>query len=198
MVAEPRTSSPLASPTRLMTIADYEALPDDGRRYELIDGDLIEMPAPGRAHQQFSMRLAFTLFQFVEEHGLGEVYEAPFDVELPGPDVVQPDILFVSSARLDRLTDRRMVGGPDLVVEIASPSTASHDLGRKRRMYRQAGVGEYWTVNLVTREIVIWTPLDDWRFLPTAPPVDGLLVSTLLPSVIVDRAQVFPTDPGSP
>lgn len=190
MVAEPRTSPPTASPTRLMTIADYEALPDDGRRYELIDGDLIEMPAPSLTHQRFSIRLAARLLQYAEENGLGEVIEAPFDVELPGPDVVQPDILFVSSARLDRLTDRRMVGGPDLVVEIASPSTASHDLGRKRRMYRQAGVGEFWFVDLDARVVTVWR-LVNGQYVEVVPDEGGRVHSAVLPGFSVAVAPLF-------
>lgn len=185
MVAKPR--SPMQ--TR-KTVADYDRLPDDGPRYELIDGELIEMPGPNRFHQRLSIRLALLLFQFAEEHGLGEVLEAPFDVELTEYDTIQPDILFVSVARSRIVTEKRVVGAPDLVVEISSRSTADRDLGDKRELYRRHGVREYWFIDAEARSATVWTLTDD-RYVELRPDADGLIASTVLIGFAVDIGQVF-------
>ena len=128
------------------TYQDYCATPDD-ERYELINGKLTMVPAPNRKHQRVQARLSRRLGNFTEEHGLGEVYNAPFDVFLSDTDVVEPDLLFVSHAREDRFTEKNIRGAPDLVVEVLSPSTADNDLGPKRDLYEQHGVLEYWIVD---------------------------------------------------
>ncbi len=186
MVAKPQ----LPMQTRPMTVADYDRLPDEGPRYELIDGELIEMPAPNRFHQQLSIRLALRLFQFVEEHDLGEVFEAPFDVQLLESAVVQPDILFVSNARGWIVTDKRVVGAPDLVVEISSSSTADHDLDDKRELYRQTGVPEYWFIDTDARTMTVWV-LNDDHYDELSVDEDGRSRSAVLSGFTVDMERVF-------
>ena len=128
------------------TYKDYCATPDD-ERCELLNGNLMMVPAPNRKHQQVLSRLHLKLGNFAEEHGLGEVYVAPFDVVLSDTDVVQPDLLFISRAREHTLTDENVRGAPDLVIEILSPSTADRDLGYKHELYGRHGVLEYWVVD---------------------------------------------------
>ena len=128
------------------TYKDYCATPDD-ERYELINGRLMMVPAPNRKHQKILGRLYIELTRFSQDHELGEVYVAPFDVFLSDTDVVQPDVLFISRAREHTLTDENVRGAPDLVVEILSPSTASKDLGYKHDLYGKHGVLEYWIVD---------------------------------------------------
>jgi Uma2 family endonuclease len=129
------------------TYADYAALPDDGNRYEIIAGVLYMTPAPGTGHQSVSARLVTFLVTHVEFAGLGRVFAAPVDVELAPDTVVQPDIVVILSANLDRITPSRIIGAPDLVVEILSPGTAGYDRREKQDAYARAGVGEYWIVD---------------------------------------------------
>ena len=129
------------------TYADYAALPDDGNRYEIIAGVLYMTPAPGTGHQSISARVVTFLVTHVEFAGLGRVFAAPVDVELAPDTVVQPDIVVVLSANLHRITPSRIIGAPDLVVEILSPGTAGYDRREKQDAYARAGVGEYWVVD---------------------------------------------------
>ena len=136
------------------TYKDYCATPDD-ERYELLNGNLMMVPAPNRKHQKVLSRLDRKLGDFTEEHGLGEVYVAPFDVFLSDTDVVQPDLLFISRAREHTLTDANVRGAPDLVIEILSPSTADRDLGYKRDLYGRHGVLEYWIVDPIGETVAV-------------------------------------------
>lgn len=146
---------------QLHTYADYLSWPDDVR-YELIDGVAYRMaPAPTLEHQDFTGEIYFQLRQALQGKPC-RVFIAPFDVRLPKADeadgrvdtVVQPDVLVVcDGGKLDR---RGLRGAPDLAVEVLSPSTASHDHLRKRRVYERAGVREYWLVHPVDRMVTIY------------------------------------------
>ena len=136
------------------TYQDYCATPDD-ERYELLDGNLMMVPAPNRKHQEVLLTLARKLGDFTEEHRLGKVYVAPFDVVLSDTDVVQPDVLFISRAREHTVTDDNVRGAPDLVIEILSPSTADRDLGYKYDLYGRHGVLEYWIVDPMAETIAV-------------------------------------------
>ncbi|SRR5690606_4505939 len=128
------------------TYEDFAALPE-GTLAQLVDGDLIVSPAPNLRHQSSVARLSARLLVYVEEHGLGAVFESPVDVRLAPHQVVQPDIVFVASERLGLLGTQEIEGAPDLVVEVLSPSTGTYDLTRKRRLYEEHGVREYWIVD---------------------------------------------------
>ena len=136
------------------TYKDYCATPDD-ERYELLNGNLMMVPAPNRKHQKVLGRLYIELSRFSQEHELGEVYVAPFDVWLSDTDVVQPDVLFVSRAREHTLTDENVRGAPDLVIEILSPSTADRDLGYKHDLYGRHGALEYWIVDPMAETVAV-------------------------------------------
>ena len=138
---------------RLMTYADYAALPDDGHRYQLLEGELVMTPSPKARHQQVSLKLAARLLDHVEELGLGEVFDAPLDVTLDERNVVQPDILFVSKGRAGIRREDRIVGAPDLCVEILSPGTERIDRVRKLELYARFEVTHYWIVDLEARTI---------------------------------------------
>jgi Uma2 family endonuclease len=130
-----------------MTYADYLQLPDDGRRYQLVEGELIPMTSPSRRHQEISAQIHEQLGPEVRGRGLGKLYAAPFDVVLDDRTCVQPDILFVSRQRAAILGDANVTGAPDLCVEILSPGTASLDRVRKLNLYARAGVPHYWMVD---------------------------------------------------
>ena len=129
-----------------LTYADYLKTSDD-ERYELLNGELVMPPAPLTGHQMISMALASRLYLYVDEKGLGTVVAAPIDVVLSDTDVVQPDVLFVSSQRSQIVTRENVRGAPDLVVEILSPATEERDRTVKLGLYAQHGVIEYWMVD---------------------------------------------------
>ena len=125
---------------------DLLTMPDDGRRYELLEGDLLVSPSPNRRHQRIVSKLVGFLLR-LEEAGKGEVYPAPFDVVFDRHTVFEPDVLFIRAERLGIVTERNVSGAPDLVVEVLSESTREVDLGRKLHAYGRHGVGEYWVVD---------------------------------------------------
>jgi len=140
------------------TYHDYVQLPGD-KRYELVEGELFLVPSPNLYHQRISRQLEMALWQYIGRHALGEVFDAPCDVVLSEINVVQPDLLFVSTERRGILADANVQGAPDLVVEILSPSTGQRDLGIKRSLYAKYGVPEYWIVDpdSQTIEVLSWT-----------------------------------------
>jgi len=135
-----------------LTYADYLIAPDDAR-YELLDGELIMAPAPNIPHQDSLFDLGVELKLLMRSTRMGRVFIAPVDVVLSDTDVVQPDLVFVSSERSDIITVRNIRGAPDLVVEILSPSTAERDRIFKRALYARHGVKEYWMVDTELRLI---------------------------------------------
>ena len=140
----------------LLTYEDYCALPDDGRRYEIIEGELYVTPSPGRRHQRFAGNMFIVLKQFAEGRELGEVYVAPFDVILEETSVVVPDLLFVTRQRTGIVTDRGVRGAPDLIVEILSPGTARRDRVEKAKLYARHGVRHYWLADPEARILEIY------------------------------------------
>ena len=136
------------------TYEDYRNTPDD-IRYELHDGELVEMPSPKEIHQRLVLLLGSLFLSFVSAKKLGEAYIAPFDVVLSDTIVVQPDVIFVSSERSHIITEDNIRGAPDLVIEILSPSTAGIDRTFKRTLYERHGVTEYWMVDTAARNITI-------------------------------------------
>lgn len=137
----------VARPWIRFTYKDYKSLPEsETKRYELLDGALLMTPSPTTYHQRIIGKIYVALVQHVERQQTGAVYLAPIDVVL-GEDVVQPDILFVETARLNIIRKEAILGAPDLVVEVLSKSTAERDLSYKRKLYALHGVREYWIVD---------------------------------------------------
>ncbi len=137
------------------TYDDYAALPDDGRHYEIVNGVLVTAPAPSPDHQSITLRLSHYLFVHAELAGLGRVFAAPIDVELGPKHVFQPDVIVLLNAHLDSVAAKRIIGAPDLVVEVASPSTAAFDRLTKYDVYARAGVVEYWIVKSAQRAVEV-------------------------------------------
>lgn len=137
----------------VLTYADYAAIPEDGRRYELQDGELSVTPAPGTTHQGILRDLLGVLNEHVKRVGFGVVFPAPVDCILSDTTVLQPDVVFVATARRALVTERGIEGAPTLVVEILSPSTARTDRTVKASLYARHGVPWYWIVDPTTRTI---------------------------------------------
>jgi len=140
---------------RSLTRADLADFPDDGWRYELLDGTLLVSPAPSFRHQQVSLRLA-VLLDAVRPADL-VVLTAPFAVGLTADTELQPDLLVAPRAQF---TDKDLPGAPLLAVEILSPSTRLIDLNLKRARYEQAGCASYWVVDPAGPRLTVWALVD--------------------------------------
>jgi Uma2 family endonuclease len=133
-----------------VTYEIYAAMPDDGQRYEIIDGSMeIMSPGPSTKHQDVSGELEFELKQSCKSDY--KIYHAPLDVIFSETNVLQPDILMIHRSRLHIVTDRGIEGPPDLVVEILSPGSRNRDKVIKMRTYAKHGVQEYWIVDTESR-----------------------------------------------
>ena len=150
-------------PAGKLTYADYCAIPEDGLRHEIISGRHVVTPAPETYHQALVMRLGFQLFALVENGGRGRVFSSPIDVELSDSDIIQPDLVVVLSNHEEIITRSRIIGAPDLVVEVLSTSTHSRDRGVKKDLYERCGVPELWIVDPTAR-LVEQHPLRDGRY----------------------------------
>jgi Uma2 family endonuclease len=131
----------------VLTYKEYEALPADGRRYEIHEGELSVVPAPSPEHQIISGNLFMILSSHVKAKGIGRVLYAPLDVVLSDTSIVQPDIVYLDPARLGSLSRRGVEGPPTLVVEILSPTTTLIDRSTKHQLYARHGVPFFWLVD---------------------------------------------------
>jgi Uma2 family endonuclease len=153
--AEHRMGMPALSPSTHWTAEMVRALPDDGNRYECIDGELLVTPSPGKPHQFVVGAFYRAIFPYVEEMGVGLVLVSPLDVELADGMIVQPDtFVFRDSAS----ASEGRIHGSDLllVVEVLSKSTVRRDRTIKREFYARIGVHEYWIVDQAARRVERW------------------------------------------
>jgi Uma2 family endonuclease len=145
----------------VLTYADYAAIPNDGKRYELHEGDLSVTPAPGTRHQRAVLNLVIVVTQHVRDRHLGEVFVSPVDCILSETTVVQPDIVYVENERLTAVSERGIEGPPTLVVEVLSPSTIAIDRTVKGRLYAKHRVPYYWIVDGDPRTVQAFEPSGD-------------------------------------
>jgi Uma2 family endonuclease len=136
---------------RKLEYSDLQVTPDDGRRYELVRGELLVTPSPTALHQRVSKRLYGVLLNYFEGRTIGEVFYAPLDVILTNQDVFVPDLLVVADP--DTVSRRGIERPPLLVVEILSPSTRRQDRGVKAQRYAELGVLHYWIVDPEARRV---------------------------------------------
>ena len=161
--------------------AEYARLPDDGNRYEVIDGEVLVTPAPSTGHQHVVGRLYRQLIDYAERHDLGYVL---FDVDVlfVTGQFLRPDLVFIPKIGRDGLTDRGVEVPPGLIVEVLSPSSRSIDLVRKPARYRDFGVSLYWVVDPAESVVHAWdfrespTPVRhehtiEWQPVSTVPPL---------------------------
>ena len=172
------------------TYEDYKHTPED-KRYELLDGELIMVPAPRIAHQRSSREIEIPLATFVTERDLGEVFDAPCDVVLSETDVVQPDILFVSKERSYIITEDNIRGAPDLVIEVLSPSTAQRDRTLKRTLYALHGVPEYWQADSDAKSVMVLTLVNGEYKVAGIYGEGQTLVSPSLPGFALEIDRIF-------
>jgi len=147
MLAETPPKQTIQPGAKTYTVEDYLALTDEYPRYELLEGELIEMVSPTSHHQIISGNLFRILDRHCRSTGLGIILTAPLDVIFSRNVVMQPDLIFVSEARRAEIIRERITGAPDLVIEILSPTSSQRDLNQKRKLYARHGVAEYWIVD---------------------------------------------------
>src|SRR5713226_7085421 len=127
--------------------------PEDGKRYEVIDGELYVSPAPAWNHQRVLHTLDFLLTSWIRPLGLGEITQAPTGVVLDPETGVEPDLLYIARERAGIISQRGVEGPPDLVVEVLSPRTEARDRGIKMTRYAAAGIRHYWIVSVDTQTL---------------------------------------------
>jgi Uma2 family endonuclease len=175
--------APMKAAYPRVSFADLEKWPEDGRRYELYDGEVYEVPSPFPLHQMVSARVYLALAGYVRKHG-GIVLYAPLDIVLTEYDVVQPDLLLFTHER-EHLIDARAVTRvpPDLAIEILSPGTATHDRGRKKQLLARHGVREFWLVDPEAERIEVYSLNGDQFVLADVASAGAAVRSPLLPEL---------------
>jgi Uma2 family endonuclease len=180
-------------PVRL-TYDDYLLFPEDGRRHEILDGEHYVTPSPSTKHQDVSVQLTTHLNLFILEHRLGKLYSAPTDVVLSRHDVVVPDLVFISKARLALVTHPGVQGPPDLVIEILSPSTRRMDQRLKLERYESFGVQEYWVVDPDQETLTVYRLEGDRFHSSTDLTPEDTVTTPLLPGLELPLEKIFLRD----
>jgi Uma2 family endonuclease len=170
---------------------DFLSWPEDGHRYELVEGEVFMTPAPGEAHQRVVVRLSRLLDEHLETTGQGRVYVAPFDVELDAENVFQPDLLVVLAAHLARVEPTHLAGAPDLAVEVLSPTSARRDRIVKLGAYARAAVPETWVIDPEVRAVEVYRLSLGGRYEAVLEVGLRELSTPLLPGLSIPLGRLF-------
>lgn len=173
------------------TAADYAKLPEGKERYELIDGELIMTPAPTFEHQDILSFLLGRLEAIVRPRKLGKVVPSPTDVHATEIDIYQPDVLFIRQENLGIVRGGSVLGAPDLVIEILSPSTGYYDLKHKKDVYQQIGVKEYWIVDPMDKTVECFLNSPGGYETFFVGKLKGTAQSSVLPEFSVNIEELF-------
>lgn len=177
----------------VLTYEDYCSLPDDGLRYEILDGELEMSPSPLIDHQRISINLAVLLREHVQAEGLGEVLTAPVDVMLADTTIVVPDLVFVSRDRAGLVTRRAVEGPPELLVEILSPGSARRDRHTKAALYARLGVPFYWILDPDARTLDEYRRSEAGTYALVATHTGPAVARTAcFPALALELARVWP------
>jgi Uma2 family endonuclease len=172
-----------------MTYEEFMALPEEeGRHYELIEGELILNPAPVMKHQRVLRKMLARLDRYFEERGGGEVFCAPCDVVLSPETVVEPDVFVIKSERASFVREKRVHGAPNITIEILSEGSRRKDEVTKRRLYEKHGVEEYWVIDPAIDIVKLYRRSGD-AFAPALElntETGGTITSPLLPGFTLD------------
>jgi len=180
------------------TAAHWERLPDDGSRYEIIDGVLYMATAPSAFHQWAGLSLYENFGIPAKQRKLGFTYLAPIGVFMPNIEPVQPDFVFVRAANVGIIRDRRIYGIPDVIIEILSPNSRLYDLEIKKDAYEKAGVPEYGVVDLAARSVIVFTLDSAGRYdQPRVFQAAETLAFSAIPGVSVQVSALFEGSPDT-
>jgi len=164
-----------------ITFEEFRQFPVDGKRYELVRGEVHVTPSPATRHQFIVQNLALSLGLHVVKDNLGEVLTAPLDVRLSEDTAFQPDLIFVSNSRAGIILENWIEGAPDLVVEVSSPSTATYDRATKLPLYAEFGVSEYWLVDSQVKTVEVLKLEGKKYFVDATLAGEQVLTSNLFP-----------------
>lgn len=174
---------------------DYKSLPESmAKRYELLNGEILMVPAPTTTHQFLSRNIGYLLHGFVRKHELGAVLSSPVDVvfgEGDAREIVQPDVLYICSERAGIIVVEEICGAPDLIVEVLSPGTETRDRTYKKHLYERYGVREYWIIDPISETVEVYkssgAEFDD----PLIYRAVDTLRSALFVGLDIDLQEVF-------
>jgi Uma2 family endonuclease len=180
-----------STPKIQFTYEDYLELPDDGRRYEIIDGELYMATAPSPNHQKIVRNFLFELTLYLKKHLIGEVIPAPLEVFFSQTNLAQPDIVYISDKRSEIIKPDQILGAPDLVIEVLSPSTEKRDRTVKLKMYAKFGVQEYWMAKEKTATVEIYRLQKGELVLVARLGKSDVLTSPLFPGLEIPLDEIF-------
>ncbi len=173
------------------TVEDYLLL-EEGAPFQLINYDLIMSPSPIPIHQVISAKLTQALLNFLDsKNNNGFLVSAPMDVKFDEGNVLQPDVIYISEERIPELIKDRIVGAPDLVIEILSPSNAYYDLRQKKDIYEKYGVKEYIIIDPIQENADLYILKDGIFFLNQKAEKTDALNSLILPGFAIDLKRLF-------
>jgi Uma2 family endonuclease len=176
----------------VLTYDDYVSAPNDGKRYEIHDGELSVTPTPTFRHQWILAELLGILRAHVAAHDLGEVVPAPITVVLAETSIVEPDIVYIEKARMSIVSARGTIdGAPTLAVEILSPSTARIDRQTKKQLFERYGVPYYWIVDADARTIDVYRAVAGAYGPPDRRDADALIDLAPFPGLRIDAARLW-------
>lgn len=171
-----------------ITYDDLLKMPEDNRLREIIDGELIVSPSPSFEHQDIVGALYRVISDFLDRNPIGRVAFAPLDTVLASNQVPQPDLVYVRRERL-AIVERVVSGAPDLVVEVLSEYSRRRDEVRKRELYQQFGVPEYWIVDPEADHVTVYRLANS--VYDSGTIVRTTLNTPLLPGLEIQLARVF-------
>jgi len=175
----------------VLTYEDYLTLPNDGKRYEILEGELVVTPSPVIMHQRVSQNLEFILLSYLKEHPCGIFFHAPVDLILSNISVVVPDMLYISNERASIVSDRGIEGAPDLIAEILSPSTARYDRLSKMQLYAKHGIQWYWILDHSEKTLEVYGNSGGSYELTKKYSGSETLDSPLFPGLSIQLEQVW-------
>jgi len=189
-------STPASKVHKQCTYKDYKGLPED-KKYEILNGVLYALaPSPSTQHQRILGNLFVSIKTHLKESRC-EVFCAPYDVLLPdaGEDaentktVVQPDIMVICDK--SKLTEKHCIGAPDFIIEIVSPSAPSMDYVKKLQLYEKHKVREYWIVNYLRKDILVYQLQEDGEYGAPETYIDGEITSSIFKNIKIHMEDIF-------
>ena len=180
----------LITEKKKFTDADYMML-EEGAPFQLINYDLIMSPSPNPFHQAISIRLGQTILNFLDNKNLNDYLGSDVDVKFDDGNVFRPDIVYISEARKKEILTDRIIGAPDMVIEILSPSNAYYDLRHKKDLYEKFGVKEYIIIDPLAENAELYSLKDGTYYTHQKAEKTNNLNSVLLPGLSFDLSRLF-------
>ena len=173
-----------------LTYQDLLDFPEDGKRYEIIGGELFVAASPSIKHQRLLARFYHVFFDSLERSGWGEIFFAPLDVKFSDYDVVEPDLIAIRTDRREIMESNHLTAAPDIVLEVISPFSRRYDEVTKLALYARFGVPEFWLADSVNHGLRGLT-LRNGSYFEITPEADGRLRSIVAPDLVFDPSKLF-------